>query len=76
MTWSVVDCASINEHNLLQTCCNRLISWRDDWCTVWVDHDRHGSVNIATNQLVTLCWGEIVGGYNTLVTVVQIGPRK
>jgi len=33
-------------------------------------------VNIAENRLVTLSWSEIVGGYNTAETMVEIGPRK
>jgi len=34
--------------------------------------DRHGSVNIAENWLVTLGWREIIGGYNTPDTIVAV----
>jgi len=34
-------------------------------------------VNIAENRLVALTgWSEIMGGYNTTDTMVDIGPRK
>jgi len=35
-----------------------------------------GSVNIAENRLVTAGWSEIMGGYNTADTVIEIGPTK
>ena len=48
---------------------------------IWVDasvsaHDRHGSVNIAKNRLVVIGWSEIIGGYNTADTMIEIKPKK